>query len=320
MNFLAEKLIYMFFVLLSFIYINYKFKYKLRWMIIILCFYEGAIEFLALYSSFFQGLTYFYKILTFFGPIILILFYKIPIYKYKKLNSIFFLLSIGFLFSFIFSYNENPILSILTHYRKCLIIFCYVYIFKYISDNNKIEIEFLYLLFTKLIQIQIFLSVIKILIFGTTRESIVGSIAWGGAGSAVIIPVLAFILFWIHKEGRINKKDYFYILSLFIIGVASSKRAIWFILPPIIFYFIFYLKRKKNIIQLFVIGVILLFTIYFGIRLNPTLNKEGIVWGSFDPIFTMSYIQMYTFGSNYEDVYGKSGMSLYSQYKNLGYG
>jgi hypothetical protein len=36
---------------------------------------------------------------------------------------------------------------------------------------------------------------------------------------------------------------------------------------------------------------------YFGIRINPTLNKEQKVWGSFDFRYALDYAKEYTFGN-----------------------
>jgi hypothetical protein len=87
------------------------------------------------------------------------------------------------------------------------------------------------------------------------------------------------------------------ILLLLFIGFGSMKRAIWFIMPVVVFLFIHYIPRrrltKKNLIYIPVIFLIF----YVGLRLNPTLNPQSDYWGKFDPGFAYKYARNYSIGS-----------------------
>ena len=164
-----------------------------------------------------------------------------------------------------------------------------------------------------LLKIQIFLSVIKLIIIGA-NESIVGSVAYDAGSVAAIMPILGFILIWLLKNGNLKQNDWIFIVSLLIIGVASNKRAIWFIAPIIIVLFMFVKKKKKLSPKIILIIFLLLPAIfYIGIRINPTLNPERKFWGSFDMEFVNRYVTEYTFGNPYRSsnlAFGRGGGAI----------
>jgi hypothetical protein len=133
-------------------------------------------------------------------------------------------------------------------------------------------------------------------------ESIVGSIGYSGGAMSTTFPLLGFMYLWVIRNGNFTKKDWYIVLGLLFIGFAGYKRAIWFIMPVLIAVFMFYVRQKKipNRILFFSIFMIP-FVFYFGIRLNPTLNKEQKVWGSFDLDYTINYTREYSFGKTNAD-------------------
>ena len=90
------------------------------------------------------------------------------------------------------------------------------------------------------------------------------------------------------------------------------KRAIWFIMPIVVFMFIHYIPKKrltkKNLIYIPVIFLIF----YIGLRLNPTLNPQADYWGKFDPGFAYKYAKDYSMGSeeNATEGTGRVGATL----------
>jgi hypothetical protein len=146
--------------------------------------------------------------------------------------------------------------------------------------------------------IQILLSIAKLIIIGPA-ESIVGSIASQGGAIATSLPMLGFMFIWLKKQGKLERNDWLVTLGLASIGFVSLKRAIWFIMPILIGLLMFYVPKRKipnRVAILASLAIPLVF--YFGIRLNPTLNKERKIWGSFDPGFALNYAKVYSFGEN----------------------
>jgi hypothetical protein len=133
-------------------------------------------------------------------------------------------------------------------------------------------------------------------------ESIVGSIGFSGGAMSTTLPLLGFMYLWVIKNGNFSKNDWYFVLGLLFIGFVGYKRAIWFMMPILIAVFMFYVRRKKipNRILFFSIFMIPL-VFYFGIRLNPTLNKEHEVWGSFDLDYTINYTREYSFGKTNQE-------------------
>jgi len=110
----------------------------------------------------------------------------------------------------------------------------FLYFYAYIKDQSRLN-YFKKVLLT-VISLQIFLSIVKILIFGLGVEPVVGSMSARGAGNAVVIPISALIFYWLIKNGHFSYKDWIYSLLIFIIAIASGKR------QPVIFYPIFFIS------------------------------------------------------------------------------
>jgi hypothetical protein len=115
-----------------------------------------------------------------------------------------------------------------------------------------------------------------------------------------MLPVLGFILVWLHTEGTLKRKDWLYVLMLIAIGFASNKRAIWFIMPVFIFMFSYYVPRKMKASNFLYFLPIIPIIFYLGVRLSPTLNKEGKIGGSFEWQYVLKYAQRYNFGKTSE--------------------
>ena len=146
-----------------------------------------------------------------------------------------------------------------------------------------------------------------------THEEIVGSISCNGGSSATILPLLGFILVWYRQNGIMKRKDWIYILLLLFIGFVSMKRAVWIITPLFIFLFAIYVQGKRLKLKYFLTALPLLpFIFYFGVRLNPSLNKENKIWGTFDLNYSYNYAMNYTFGSTNENEmgHGRGGATL----------
>jgi hypothetical protein len=291
---MGKETIYYFFVLLTFLYIIFKNRNSSIKILITLCFYSG----LASFSG--KAIENPYKIA-------LVIFSIYLLFKHGGLSGLTgrarFLLFVFALFSFSFllsAYINGDYFNLtFSQYGKYVTPFCLFFVLNHILIRNPVAFTKLKKLFISLLTIQIILSVLKVLVIGLS-ESIVGSISYIGGGLATMLPVLGFILVWLHKQGELSRKDWLYILLLLIIAFASSKRAIWFIMPVFIILFMYYIPRKIKTSHLLYVISLAPLILYMGIRLNPTLNKEHKVGGSFNLGYAIDYTQKYSFGKTTE--------------------
>ena len=191
--------------------------------------------------------------------------------------------------------NQNNVILILSQYGKFLSPFILFFILKNQLEKKPEAFMKISILLLMLLTFQIFLSFIKLTTIGIV-ETTVGSIVYLGGGPATIIPILGFIFIWMIRRGRLSKKDWYFIILLIFIAFMSVKRSIWFVMPIIILLFLFYVPKRKLPLRLAWILPLLPILFYLGVRLNPTLNKEQKMWGSFDLDFVSNYAQKYTFG------------------------
>lgn len=259
-------------------------------LVIILCFYGGLAAFPG------KTVENTYKIL-------LVIFSLIVLLKSKGLSGIgkkelfliisFILFSASFFFSAVI--NEDYFNLIFSQYGKYITPICLFFVMNRILNFNIGLLTNLKILFFYILTIQIILSFVKIPTIGL-QETVVGSLASVGGGPATILPVLGFILLWLHKDGVFRRNDWIYTFLLIFIAFASLKRAIWFIMPTFIILFMYYIPRRIRFSHVLYALPIIPFIFYAGVRLNPTLNKEGKMGGSFDIQFVLNYAQSYNFG------------------------
>ena len=278
------------FVLLAFIYLIYRYRKQSISVLIILLFFNGLFAFFG--KSVQNGYRISLVILTIYW-ILRANFFRI--FSIGSIVTSFLFFSIAFIYT---SYNNGDYFSIIfSQYSRYFILFSLFFILRefWSSDSFKVWIE---KLIYEILFVQIILTLLKVIIIGTT-ENIVGSVASQGGAIATTLPILGFAFLWTKKRGKFEIRDWFFTLALVFIGFASLKRAIWFIMPVVIILFIFYIPRKKIPPRVFIytlLAVPLVF--YLGIRYSPSLNKEGIVGGSFDINYALDYAQTYMFGEN----------------------
>jgi hypothetical protein len=291
--------------LISLLYVVFKFRNYLS-IFIILLFYDGLF---AYYGSTVWNIYKF--VLPFFGIFIAIRINAISkkrLIEQEKLIWIFSLFTIFFFFS---AYLNNDYLTlILNQYSKyCLFFISFFIVKRFVIYRNELNRQVILIIY--LLIIQGILAVIKFFIFGVL-ESLIGSVAYIGGAAGTVLPILGFVFIWMIRGGKLSIKDWLIILLLLFIGFGSMKRAIWFIMPVVVFLFIHYIPRKrltkKNLIYIPVIFLIF----YIGIRLNPTLNPQSDYWGKFDPGFAYKYAKDYSVGNaeNNTEGSGRVGATL----------
>jgi len=274
-----------------YIYINFR-KEKLIFLVILI-FWQGLFNHIDnLIPNFFNA----YKIIVFFYTLLLFM-PKIKKNKVKHdfyINLFFILFSVSFWISCII--NKTPVITSLSQYTfKYGITFLFYYGIKDIIINEKRRNSVLRLLYTIII-LQIFFSIVKFSILGQ-KESIVGSINLSGGGTAVFLPILGMFLIWLKNDGRLRRKEMWFLLLLFVIPLVSGKRAPVILMPLYLFLLTFIFSRGlRPINNLKYITVGLLF-LYIGVKTIPSLNKEASYWGSFDMGYVLDYALKYNFGT-----------------------
>jgi hypothetical protein len=294
---------------LTFLYIIFKNKNNTIKILIILCFYSGLASFYG------KGIENPYKIIV----VLLSLYILQKNNGLSGLNKresfllfVFVIFSVSFLYSAII--NGDYFKLVFSQYGKYITPICLFFVFKRILIKSPGTFINFRKLFFSLLTIQVFLTAVKILTVGL-KESPVGSMAYIGGGAATLVPVLGFILMWLYKQGDFKRKDWYYIFLLIFVGFASLKRAIWFILPTIVILFLYYIPKRLKISNLINYIPLIPLIFYAGVRLNPTLNKEGKLGGSFDLQYVLDYVKIYSFGeatgtSNIQLGTGRGGATL----------
>lgn len=201
--------------------------------------------------------------------------------------------TISYLISFIFRfpaiYDAIVIYFILVTPLLLLLIFI----------SNKKFVFAIKPLLKDLIILQIIISVVKLLTIGR-NEAFVGTISHNGGSVAAIFPIVSLIFLWQKGEFKDFRHLIIWVVLLSLIVISSNKRLYWFILPFILLYFSYIgfgkIKLTFKLYKIFIIIPVLLLFVYFGFRLNPTLNPEKKVWGNFDFNYALNYAYNYTFG------------------------
>ena len=285
-----QLMLYYLVVAVSFIYLLYKYRKNSFQQYIILLFFGGLMKFISKFVF-----NIYHIIRTFFT------LYWLNRSRGLTFNKNTFLVIIAFIFFsiifFVSAYINGDYFNIIfSQYSKYFIVFALFIILKKYSHDRQLYFMLSSVIYDILI-VQVFLSLFKFIIFGVT-ESIVGSISELGGAVATPLPILSFIVLWIIKNGKLNSKDWMLIFGFIFIGFVSDKRAIWFVLPIIMYLFFTYIPKKVPSLKAILVVLVLLPSIfYFGVRLSRTLNPEDVVWGSFDINYVYNYASNYMFGS-----------------------
>jgi hypothetical protein len=291
---LGQIRIYYIFVFIAFLFLLYRFRSKPFSLFLILLFSNGMFAFLG------KNIQDIYKIIVTLMSLFWLIRTKSLVFKKP---TVFVMLSfLFFTITFLYTANINGdyFTIIFSQYSRYFILFSLFLIFIKLRNSDKFRYNIEKVIYDILV-VQIILSVVKLIIMGP-RESLVGTVASQGGAIATILPMLAFMFLWIRKSGVLLRKDWWFIAGLLLIGFASIKRAIWFIMPVLLALFFFYIPKRKmplNIVLLYIVAIPLVF--YLGVRLNPTLNPEYKIWGSFNLNYAMNYAQRYNFGDENEN-------------------
>lgn len=272
---------------LSFLFLIYflrKNKLSFFSILLIALSFEGVFEYIELNKV--------YNIILY----VIILIYLIYNIKREGLSKIFIyylILLFVFLLTFIFHGSIG-----LNSYTGQFISFSFPIILYIILYQNRGRINYINELdiCIKILNVQIVAGVLKLILIGF-NEKMSGTISISGGSIPVLIPIFYFVLIYIMNNGKLNLKNWGMILLSLIIPISSNKRAVWFVLPLIMLLaFYLYGKLRFKFRTIFLLTLIP-FIFYFGVRFNPTLNPEGIIWGSFDYGYVKEYVFDYNLGT-----------------------
>jgi hypothetical protein len=288
------------------IYLIYKYRKRQLSMFIILLFFNGLFAFLG------KDVQNYYRI-SLVGYLILVIVNSKRVFRSIRQTKSILLSFLVFSGAFLLTafINNDYFFITFSQYSRYFIIYFLFIILRTLRENEYYKYHFSKVI-KELLTIQIVLSLAKFLIIGI-EESVVGSVASQGGAVATSLPMLGFMFIWVNKKGLLERKDWIFIIGLLFIGFVSGKRAIWFIMPVILTFFLFYIPQKKIPIKVILLSILFVpLVFYFGVKLNPSLNKEEKIWGSFDPEYAINYARVYTFGDkdNRELGTGRGGSNL----------
>ncbi|MFW5886267.1 MAG: hypothetical protein ACOCUL_00785 [Bacteroidota bacterium] len=295
------QLLYFAIVFLGMLFAFLKVGLRKSSILIILIFWPGLFQYLG------AEIHNIYKITVVFYALLLTgkKIFSVKNRKQQYVNLAFILFSISFWISYFLT--GGGIITILSQYLyKYGLIFILYHYFKDITQNN-IKRERLKNILLTVIFIQIFLSIVKISFFGFGVEPIVGSMSAGGAGTAVVIPIVALIFYWLIKSRKFTKTEWVIAVLFFTISLASGKRQPIVFFPLMLFALFFYVQKTTTLKALIIYLPIVLLIFYAGVRLSPTLTPENKAGGSFDVSYISDYALKYYFGVSDYDIIVNSG-------------
>lgn len=260
-------------------------------ILLLLLFYESVFNYLGSISLNIQKIAVFVLALYFFR--------KAFSTKLISKNDIFLIIALViFTLSFVISIIFHPVSFNFgfSQYFKYFLPVVIIIAFNH-AVLRGIQIEKYYNLLLVLFKLQIAYSILKIFLIGF-NEAVIGSVSLRAGSVATVLPILGFLIIWVANEKKFSKKEWVFTILLIIIAVASNKRAIWFILPIFIAYFYFFLGKRISLSKTIIVLMVAPLIFYFGVRFNPTLNKEGKIWGSFDLEYVFDYTDYYTTGGD----------------------
>ena len=151
-----------------------------------------------------------------------------------------------------------------------------------------------------LVIIQIPAVLIKFFIIGVSESGGIGTMSIHSGSLSTIFPLFIISFFFARYLSRKNKKNIVIIFLYLMLGLIGGKRAL-IVYTPLLLLFIVIIYRKafsvkfksafvKQIVGLCLLGFL---CFYFIARVNPNLNPEEKIGGSFDVEYMMDVSEKY---------------------------
>ena len=286
--------------IIYFCWITYKYRKDDFANLLILLFMFG------LWSFFGKTMVNVMRIVTLLYAFYIASQYKIFNIQRTPVKNIFIISGVFFVYYFLVSFllNHDAITIIFSQLSRYVICFIVYMVFYKISISNAQILYNYNTLFLYLFLLQIIITILKIILIGQF-EPIVGSISYNGGAMGTTIPLLALLWLSINTNQNFSKWTWLFMFAMMMVGFASSKRAVWVIVPGTFILFAVFVVKKKIGNTFKVLFAIAPLLFYFGLRLTPSLNPDNEIWGRFDPEYAWNYAMDYSMGK--EDSEGNRG-------------
>lgn len=143
--------------------------------------------------------------------------------------------------------------------------------------------------------LQIPLSVVKLFTFGQGETSL----GLSSHSLSTIFPLIAIAFLWAYYFLYERRTSYIWLIFAFTgLSIIGGKRAFIFYLPVLLVYMIWTMRKDYRFKPgVLLSGVaILLISMYFSVRLIPTLNAQREIWGEFSLSHLVNYAASYETG------------------------
>lgn len=202
-------------------------------------------------------------------------------------------------------YHFEGVLMVFSQYSKYYVTFLLLCLFLKIKDKQIGAMYYYNTLLLEVLIIQAVMSVFRYALFGFHfYEGMVGTfggVKGGGTGTGA--PLMALCWVALNTNMQFSKVSHWLFLAgLLMIGVATGKRAV-IMLYPLLFLFlsVFVCHQRYNMRYVLMVVFMIPALLYVGVRLTPTLNPDGKVWGRFDLEHLVAYTKDYSGGETVED-------------------
>lgn len=236
--------------------------------------------------------------------VLLLYFLTNPKKKNRKpfMRYILFLILIS-LISFLI--NNIPLFNLI--YFLLYLTMPYFYFVIIINEQNEKVISRIKTFIVLFVLLQIPASITGFILYGQFEGNAGTLTNTSGSVSAVFPSIISAYCLAYYNERK--KLIYvFVVLGMFLFGLIGEKRAITIFIPAVVLmvYTIPLIKFKrifttKTLSTLLVIALFSGAAFYGAVRLNPSLNKEGKIGGSFDYEYFTNYAQDYNEIGKHED-------------------
>lgn len=285
---------------ICYVWLTYKYKNDMFATLFILLFMSGLWGFMG------KNIVNVMRVLTVVYSLYIANQYKIWNITTRSVKNIFIIAILFFLYYILASFfvGKDSLLIIFSQLSRYMIpLICYMVLYQ----RAKLGLNLIYsynILFLYLFFLQIVITILKLFLIGQF-EPIVGSISYNGGAMGTTIPLLALLWLSVNTNQNFSKMTWLFMFAIMLVGFASSKRAVWVIVPGVFILYAFFVVKKKigNTFKILFVIAPLLF--YLGLRLTPSLNPDNKIWGTFDPEYALNYALDYSMGEEIEEGEGE---------------
>jgi hypothetical protein len=239
-----------------------------------------------------------------------------------KFSRRFRVLAAFFVFSSVISYFYNEENAYGFIFFLCYTMGSYLYFSILLNETSELLFKRIISCICILFILQMITVVIKGVVLGQTEFGAIGLLSTNEGSLSTIFPSLVIAIVMPYA---ISRQKWKYVLPVFLallFSIIGGKRATIVVLP--LLFFASYLLHLKaigklsffNLKPLFYTLTVTALSLYFIVRLIPTLNPERKVWGHVDVRYVIAYIDQYTDSTRkpFEEMRRKAGLVYFLSY------